>query len=320
MEKVLLPERIIDEGLELLKDKAEIIITKDASEQSIIDKVSDAFAIILRSKAKITRSIIEAAPKLKIISRTGAGYDNVDVQAATEHNVMVCNLPGINTVAVAEHAISLMLALLKQLPKMDLYVRNGQWGKRSEFISEEAFGKTIGIVGLGKIGREVMFRCKSMGMHVLAYDPYVENALKDNDIGFCNDMETLFTQSDVITLHVPNIPENKKMVDEPLIRLMKPTAYIINTSRGEVIDQGALTAALKEHRIAGAGLDVFAQEPIEQGDPLLTLDNVILTPHAAALTKESGVKMTVEAVKQVIDCLEGRIPPYIVNRKELNLE
>ncbi|MDK2903455.1 MAG: D-3-phosphoglycerate dehydrogenase / 2-oxoglutarate reductase [Clostridiales bacterium] len=320
MEKVLLPERIIDEGLELLKDKAEIIITKDASEQSIIDEVSDAFAIILRSKAKITRSIIEAAPKLKVISRTGAGYDNVDVQAATEHNVMVCNLPGINTVAVAEHTISLMLALLKQLPKMDLYVRNGQWGKRSEFISEEAFGKTIGIVGLGKIGREVMFRCKSMGMHVLVYDPYVENALKDNDIRFCNDVETLFTQSDVITLHVPNIPENKKMVDEHLIRLMKPTAYIINTSRGEVIDQGALTSALKEHRIAGAGLDVFAQEPIEQDDPLLTLDNVILTPHAAALTKESGIKMTVEAVKQVIDCLEGRIPPYIVNRRELHLE
>jgi D-3-phosphoglycerate dehydrogenase len=320
MEKVLLPERIIDEGLELLKDKAEIVITKDTSEQSIIDEVSDVFAIILRSKAKITRNIIEAAPRLKVISRTGAGYDNVDVQAATEHNVMVCNLPGINTVAVAEHAISLMLVLLKQLPKMDLYVRNGQWSKRSEFISEEAFGKTIGIVGLGKIGREVMLRCKSMGMHVLAYDPYLEGALKDNDVRFCNDMETLFAQSDVITLHVPNIPENKKMIDEHLIRLMKPTAYIINTSRGEVIDQGALTSALKEHRIAGAGLDVFAKEPIEQSDPLLTLDNVILTPHAAALTKESGVKMTIEAVKQVIDCLEGRVPPYIVNRKELHLE
>jgi D-3-phosphoglycerate dehydrogenase len=159
-----------------------------------------------------------------------------------------------------------------------------------------------------------------MGMHVLAYDPYLEGALKDNDVRFCNDMETLFAQSDVITLHVPNIPENKKMIDEHLIRLMKPTAYIINTSRGEVIDQGALTSALKEHRIAGAGLDVFAKEPIEQSDPLLTLDNVILTPHAAALTKESGVKMTIEAVKQVIDCLEGRVPPYIVNRKELHLE
>lgn len=318
MEKVLLPEKIIDEGMELLKGKASIVITRDSSEEAILDEVHDVFAIVLRSKAKITRRIIEAAPKLRIISRTGAGYDNVDVQAATEHNVMVCNLPGINTIPVAEHAVSLMLALLKQLPRMDLYVRNGQWEKRSEFISEEAFGKTIGIVGMGKIGREVMRRCKALGMKILAFDPYVNDASL-SDVIFCKDLEALFAESDIITLHVPNMVENKKMVDEHLLKLMKPTAYIINTSRGEVIDQEALTNVLKEHRIAGAGLDVFASEPLALDDHLLTLDNVILTPHAAALTKESGVKMTVEAVKQVIDCLEGRIPPYIVNRKELGL-
>lgn len=318
MEKVLLPEKIIDEGMELLKGKASIVITRDSSEEAILDEVHDVFAIVLRSKAKITRRIIEAAPKLRIISRTGAGYDNVDVQAATEHNVMVCNLPGINTIPVAEHAVSLMLALLKQLPRMDLYVRNGQWEKRSEFISEEAFGKTIGIVGMGKIGREVMRRCKALGMKILAFDPYVNDASL-SDVIFCKDLEVLFAESDIITLHVPNMVENKKMVDEHLLKLMKPTAYIINTSRGEVIDQEALTNVLKEHRIAGAGLDVFASEPLALDDHLLTLDNVILTPHAAALTKESGVKMTVEAVKQVIDCLEGRIPPYIVNRKELGL-
>jgi len=318
MEKVLLPEKIIDEGMELLKGKASIVIMRDSSEEAILDEVHDVFAIVLRSKAKITRRIIEAAPKLRIISRTGAGYDNVDVQAATEHNVMVCNLPGINTIPVAEHAVSLMLALLKQLPRMDLYVRNGQWEKRSEFISEEAFGKTIGIVGMGKIGREVMRRCKALGMKILAFDPYVNDASL-SDVIFCKDLEVLFAESDIITLHVPNMVENKKMVDEHLLKLMKPTAYIINTSRGEVIDQEALTNVLKEHRIAGAGLDVFASEPLALDDHLLTLDNVILTPHAAALTKESGVKMTVEAVKQVIDCLEGRIPPYIVNRKELGL-
>jgi len=318
MEKVLLPEKIIDEGMELLKGKAIIVIMRDSSEEAILDEVHDVFAIVLRSKAKITRRIIEAAPKLRIISRTGAGYDNVDVQAATEHNVMVCNLPGINTIPVAEHAVSLMLALLKQLPRMDLYVRNGQWEKRSEFISEEAFGKTIGIVGMGKIGREVMRRCKALGMKILAFDPYVNDASL-SDVIFCKDLEVLFAESDIITLHVPNMVENKKMVDEHLLKLMKPTAYIINTSRGEVIDQEALTNVLKEHRIAGAGLDVFASEPLALDDHLLTLDNVILTPHAAALTKESGVKMTVEAVKQVIDCLEGRIPPYIVNRKELGL-
>lgn len=320
MEKVLLPEKIIDEGLELLKDKAEVVILKDVAEQTIIDEVHDAFAIVLRSRAKITRRVIEAAPKLKVISRTGAGYDNVDVEAATEHGVLVCNLPGINSVSVAEHTLSLMLALLKQLFKMDSYVRNGQWYKRSEFIAEDAAGKSVGIIGLGRIGREVMARCRALGMNILAYDPYVKDLQKDDGIRLYDNLEALFAEADIITLHVPNVPETRQMVTEHLLSLMKPTAYIVNTSRGEVIDQQALVKALKDGKIAGAALDVFSKEPVEVDNPLLTLDNVILTPHAAALTKESGVKMTVEAVKQVIDCLEGRLPSHIVNRRELHLE
>lgn len=316
----MLPEKIIDEGLELLKGKAEVVILKDVAEQTIIDEVHDAFAIVLRSRAKITRRVIEAAPKLKVISRTGAGYDNVDVEAATEHGVLVCNLPGINSISVAEHTLSLMLALLKQLFKMDSYVRNGQWYKRSEFIAEDAAGKSVGIIGLGKIGREVMMRCKALGMNILAYDPYVKDLPKDDGVRLCDNLETLFAEADIITLHVPNMPETRQMVTGHLINLMKPTAYIVNTSRGEVIDQQALVKALKDGKIAGAALDVFSKEPVEADNPLLTLDNVILTPHAAALTKESGVKMTVEAVKQVIDCLEGRLPSYIVNRRELHLE
>jgi len=316
-----LPEKIIDEGLQLLKGKAEVVILNDITEQAIINEVHDAFAIILRSRAKITRKIIEAAPRLKVISRTGAGYDNIDVEAATQHGVMVCNLPGINSLPVAEHTIALMLALMKQLPKMDSYVRNKQWYKRNELIAEEVAGKTVGIVGFGKIGREVLVRCKALGMNILAYDPYIDKQQFNGDsIRFCDSLDEIFSKADVVTLHVPNIPETRGMVTKQLIYLMKPTAYIINTSRGEVIDQDALVEALKERRIAGAALDVFHKEPLESDDPLLELDNVILTPHVAALTKESGVKMAVEAVKQVIDCLEGRIPKYIVNRRELNLE
>ncbi|MDN5276198.1 MAG: D-3-phosphoglycerate dehydrogenase / 2-oxoglutarate reductase [Clostridiales bacterium] len=316
-----MPEKIIDEGLQLLKGKAEVVILNDITEQAIINEVHDAFAIILRSRAKITRKIIEAAPRLKVISRTGAGYDNIDVEAATQHGVMVCNLPGINSLPVAEHTIALMLALMKQLPKMDSYVRNKQWYKRNELIAEEVAGKTVGIVGFGKIGREVLVRCKALGMNILAYDPYIDKQQFNGDsIRFCDSLDEIFSKADVVTLHVPNIPETRGMVTKQLIYLMKPTAYIINTSRGEVIDQDALVEALKERRIAGAALDVFHKEPLESDDPLLELDNVILTPHVAALTKESGVKMAVEAVKQVIDCLEGRIPKYIVNRRELNLE
>lgn len=316
-----MPEKIIDEGLQLLKGKAEVVILNDITEQAIINEVHDAFAIILRSRAKITRKIIEAAPRLKVISRTGAGYDNIDVEAATQHGVMVCNLPGINSLPVAEHTIALMLALMKQLPKMDSYVRNKQWYKRNELIAEEVAGKTVGIVGLGKIGREVLVRSKALGMNILAYDPYIDKQQFNGDsIRFCDSLDEIFSKADIVTLHVPNIPETRGMVTKQLIYLMKPTAYIINTSRGEVIDQDALVEALKERRIAGAALDVFHKEPLESDDPLLELDNVILTPHVAALTKESGVKMAVEAVKQVIDCLEGRIPKYIVNRRELNLE
>ncbi|MBM7583232.1 D-3-phosphoglycerate dehydrogenase [Caldicoprobacter guelmensis] len=321
MKKVLLPEKIIDEALQLLKSKVEVVILDDITEQTIINEVHDAFAIILRSRAKITRRIIEAAPKLKIISRTGAGYDNIDVEAATQYGVMVCNLPGINSVPVAEHTIALMLALVKQIPKMDSYVRNKQWHKRNELIAEEVVGKNVGIIGLGKIGREVLVRCKALGMNILGYDPYIDKQqFNSNDIQFCNSLDEIFSKADIITLHVPNITETRGMVTKQLIDLMKPTAYIINTSRGEVIDQDALVKALKERRIAGAALDVFHKEPLEPDNPLLELDNVILTPHVAALTKESGVKMAVEAVKQVIDYLEGRMPKYIVNRRELNLE
>jgi len=321
MEKVLLPEKIIDEALQLLKGKAKVVVLDDISEQAIINEVHDAFAIILRSRAKITSRIIEAAPRLKVISRTGAGYDNIDVKAATQHGVMVCNLPGVNSVSVAEHTIALMLALVKQIFKMDNYVRNSQWHKRNELIAEEMAGKTVGIVGLGKIGREVLVRCKAMGMNILGYDPYVDKKyFSYNDVQFCNSLEEIFSKADIVTLHVPNMFETRQMVTKRLIDLMKPTAYIINTSRGEVIDQDALVEALKERRIAGAALDVFHKEPIEPDNPLLILDNVILTPHVAALTKESGVKMAVEAVKQVIEYLEGRLPKYIVNRRELNLE
>jgi D-3-phosphoglycerate dehydrogenase len=321
MEKVLLPEKIIDEGLQLLKGKAEVVILNDITEQSIIDEVHDAFAIILRSRARITRKIVEAAPRLKVISRTGAGYDNIDIEAATQHGVMVCNLPGINSLPVAEHTITLMLALMKQLPRMDGYVRNKLWHKRNELIAEEAAGKTVGIVGLGKIGREVWVRCKALGMNILAHDPYIDKQRFNHDgIQFCDSLDEIFSKADIVTLHVPNIPETRGMVTRRLIDMMKPAAYVINTSRGEVIDHDALVEALKERRIAGAALDVFPREPLDPDNPLLDLDNVILTPHVAALTKESGVKMTVEAVKQVIDCLEGRVPKYIVNRRELNLE
>lgn len=320
MKKILLPEQIIQPGIDLLEEHSdiEIVKAKDTSEEAIIEAGKDVFGIVLRSKAKITRKIIESIPSLKIISRTGAGFDNVDVSAATDNNVMVCNLPGVNNVSVAEHTIGFLFALMKQFPKMDSYVRTGNWKKRSNFISVEMYGKTLGIIGLGKIGYHVMTLAKGIGMNVLAYDPYVKDKYKDK-VDFCDNIEEIFEKSDAVTVHVPNLPETRGTVTESLLRKMKETAYFINTSRGGIVDEKGLIKVLQEDKIAGAGIDVFENEPINEDNPLIKMDNVILSPHTSGLTKESGLRMTVNAVKQVIDAVEGKVPPYIVNRAELNL-
>lgn len=319
MKKVLLTEKINSEGLKLLEGKADVVIARDITEQALMNEVGDAFGIVLKSASRITRRIIEHAPDLKVISRTGAGYDNVDVAAASEHGILVCNLPGINSTPVAEYTIALILGLLKRISELDRYTRGGEWAKRHEYISRDAEGKTLGIIGFGRIGQKVAQKAKyGLGMDILVYDPYVQSQFEDK-VNFCDDLKDLFLKSDIISLHVPNLPETKCMVTRELLWKMKREAYIINTSRGDIIDECALIDALRERRIAGAGLDVFEHEPIAQDHPFLRMDNVILSPHSAALTRECGVKMTLEAVGQVIDYLEGRIPPFIVNAKELGI-
>jgi D-3-phosphoglycerate dehydrogenase len=318
MEKILLSEPIPDVALELLRGKADIVVACGFSEKAVLEDITDTYGIVLRSKTKITRKIIEAAPRLRIISRTGTGYDNVDVEAASEHNVMVCNLPGVNAVSVAEHAMAFILALSKKLADMDGFVRNGAWNKRSDYISIELEGKTLGIIGLGQIGYKVMKMAQAFGMNTLAWDPFVEG-LYTGHTSFSSSLEELFRVSDFITIHVPNLTENRHMVSEELLLLMKKGAFLINTSRGEVVNEKALVKVLEQNRIGGAALDVFETEPLTMEHPFTRMKNVILSPHAAALTVESGTKLAVKAVEQVVGCLEGRIPPHIVNRDRIKL-
>jgi D-3-phosphoglycerate dehydrogenase / 2-oxoglutarate reductase len=318
MKKVLLSEPIADDGISLLTGKAEIVVAGSCSEESVLADIKDIFGIILRSKTKITRRILESAPELRIIARTGTGYDNVDVQAASDHNVMVCNLPGINAVSVAEQTMTFILALAKKIIEVDGYVRNGMWSKRSENPTIELEGKTLGILGLGQIGFRVMKMAQAFGMKTLVSDPFVEER-HAGQTAFATSLGQLFETADFITVHVPNMPQNRHLVTENLLMQMKRTAFIINTSRGEVIDEKALIKVLQQNRIAGAALDVFENEPLTAGHPFIDMKNVILSPHIAALTKECGAKMTMEAVSQVIECLEGRIPPHIVNRAQIKL-
>jgi len=318
MIKVLLSEEIHPEGKKILEGRFEVLVAPDRSEQTLISMVKDVDAIILRTTSKITRKVIENAPKLKIISRTGAGVDNVDVEAATERGILVCNLPAVNNISVCEHVIALIMHLAKQLSFMDKAVRTGNWKARNSNVSVELEGKVLGIVGMGNIGALVAKKCHDgLGMKILAYDPYVKEKFKDYDYEFTDSLERLFKEADFITLHSPETPETKGMITRELIYSMKPTAYLINAARGGIVDEQALIDALKEKRIAGAGLDVFQQEPPPSDNELLRLDNVILTPHSAALTKEATIRMAVEAAKAVVDYFEGRRPKYIFNIKEL---
>ena len=318
MKKILLSQKISDAGMAVIKDKYDVVIAPDCSKETMLALSKDASAIILRTTSKVDRDVIENAEKLEIVSRTGAGVDNVDIAAASGKGILVCNLPRANSLSVGEHAIALMMACAKQLPYMQEGVRQGNWKARNAGTPVEVEGKTLGVVGMGHIGSIVAKKCSgSLGMKIKAYDPYVKDQFADTDYAFCDDLKTLFKESDFITLHCPNIPETKGMVTRELLYAMKPDAYIINAARGGIIDEDALVDVLKEKRIAGAGLDVFEKEPVDTDHPLLHMVNVIVSPHSAALTKEATLRMAVEAAQAVDDLFSGKMPQYIYNRQVL---
>lgn len=318
MKKVLLSNAIQPAAMDILAGKVEAVILPDNSVETAKRLVGDVEGIILRTNIKVTREIMDAAPHLKIISRTGVGVDNVDVPAATEKGILVCHTPGVNAISVAEQTVALMLSLAKRLKTMDNAVRAGNWQIRYASKSVDLDGKTLGIVGLGRVGSLVEQKCRlAFNMKVIAYDPYVEQA---EGVELCSSLDQVFNQADFVSIHVPYMAETHHLVDGRLLSLMKPDSCLINTSRGAVIDENALIEALKSESIAGAGLDVFENEPPSPENPLLGFDNVVSTPHSAALSRECVVKVAITAVQAVVDCLEERRPTYIYNKKELGLK
>jgi D-3-phosphoglycerate dehydrogenase len=315
MTKLLLSQAIHPDAAALLGG-FDIMVLGDSSPLALQQALAEAEGIILRTNVTMNRDSIAAAPKLKIISRTGAGVDNVDVDAATERNILVCNTPAANNLSVVEHTIALMLSLAKDLPAMDRAVRNGNWKARNLGRSTELAGKTLGIIGMGRIGSQVARKCRDgFDMKILAHDPYASSALK-NEFTFSGSLEQLFIEADFISLHCPNIPETKGMVNEALLKLMKKSAYIVNCARGGVIDEDALVETLKTTSIAGAALDVFTEEPPAESE-LLKLGNVILSPHSAALTAEAAVRVAAEAAQAAVDFFAGKKPEHVYNAKEL---
>jgi len=318
MKKVLLSKTIQPAAMDLLAGKVEPVILSDNSVETTKRLVADVEGIILRTNIKVTREIVDAAPHLKIISRTGVGVDNVDVPAATEKGILVCHTPGLNAPSVAEQTLALILSLAKQLKMMDNAVRTGNWQIRYASKSVDLEGKMLGLVGVGRIGSSVAQKCRlAFNMKVIAYDPYVKQV---EGVELCSSLDQVFSRADFVSIHVPYMKQTHHLVDARLLRLMKPDSCLINTSRGAVVDEKALIEALKNESIAGAGLDVFEEEPPSPDNPLFKFDNVVSTPHSAALSRECELKLAMAAAQAVVDYAEGKQPKYVYNRKELQLK
>jgi len=322
IKRVLLPQPIESEAVALLeKEDFEIVLSPDPKPETVRPLLEDAHALILRTGIKITRELLSIAPKLRIISRTGGGLDNVDLDDANERKIIVTSNLGVNTSSVVEHVLSLMFAISKQLFVLDRAVHNDNFKIRYKNLPRDLNGKTLGLLGFGRIGSRLGRVChEALQMRVVAFDPLLPKELKKqySDWVEFTDIKRLFSVSDVISVHIPLTDNTFHAVGEKEISWMKPEAFLINTSRGPVMDQQALVRALREKRIGGAGLDVFNQEPVPKDDPLLNLENVILTPHTAALTKECVIRMATEAAKCVVDLSHGREPRNVANRQVLS--
>ena len=316
MAKVLVMDNIAKKGVQMIKEAGLEADEKEGlSEEQLVQSVSGYDAMIVRSATKVTPKIIAAAGKMKAISRAGVGLDNVDIQAATAKGIFVFNTPEGNTVAVAEHAIGLMIALNRHIAKADASMKRGEWEKKA-FKGNEIQGKTLGLIGFGRIGREVAKRAHAFGMKIIVADPFAkEEHVREANASLVQ-LEELLAQSDIISLHVPLTEQTKGMINADTISKMKDGAKIVNTARGGAINEADLVEALKSGKLGGAGLDVFAKEPLENSE-LTQLGNVILTPHIASATKEAQDKCGVEAAQQIIRALKENNTYGAVNYQAL---
>jgi len=305
MPKVLVSDPIDQAGIDILSQVAQVDVNTGLSAAELVRIIPDYDALMIRSGTQVTKEIIEAGNLLKIIGRAGVGVDNVDVPAATRKGIVVVNSPEGNTIAAAEHAIAMMLSMSRHIPEANASVKSGKW-ERNRFIGVEVYKKTLGIVGLGKIGSHFAAAAKAMGMKLLAYDPFI-SAERAEQLG-CRlvELELLMRESDYITLHIPKTPETLHLINAEVLSKMKPTARIINCARGGIIDEAALADAIKSGKIAGAAIDVYENEPLQADSPLLTVgQNIVLTPHLGASTAEAQVNVAIDVAEQIRDVLLG---------------
>ena len=318
MTHILVAGRIHDKGMELLEGRADatVEVLEAPDQAAVLSRIAEADAVLVRSG--LTAEAATAGERLRVVSVHGVGYDDVAVADLSKRGVPVAVIDGVNATTVAEHAMFVMLALAKQCFAHDRAVREGRWAVRSSFAARDVLQKTLLIVGMGRIGREVAKRAAPFGMEVLAYDPYVDApAMGADGAAKAEDLQAALGRADVVTLHVPSTDETENMIGAAELAAMRPDALLINTARGEVVDHAALCDALKSGAIAGAGIDVFAGEPPPADDPLFGFDNVILSPHTAGLTEECGARMGIATAENALAGLDGRLDPDLVVNAEV---
>jgi glyoxylate reductase len=318
--KVYVTRELPERGMKIIRERFDAEVWPEYGpppKEEIIRKARNVDALVTLLSDKIDAEVFDAAPKLKIVAQMAVGFDNIDVAEATKRGIYVTNTPGVLTETTADFAWALLMAIARRVVEADRYVRSGQWKVSwhpSMLLGRDVYGATLGIVGAGRIGTAVARRAKGFNMKILYYDvvpmpPEIEKELGAKRV----DLDTLLRESDFVSIHVPLMKETYHLINEEKLRLMKKTAYLINNSRGPVIDEKALYKALKEGWIAGAALDVFEQEPTPVDNPLLKLDNVVVAPHISSASYETRSRMAEMVAENLVAFFEGKTPPNLVN-------
>ena len=320
MTKVLVSDPIDKAGIEILSQVAQVDQLVGLSNDELKKIIGNYEALMIRSGTQVTSDVIEAAENLRIIGRAGVGVDNVDVPSATKKGVLVVNSPGGNTIAAAEHALALLLSLARHIPQAHSSMMNGKWD-RKKYVGNELYKKVLGVVGLGKIGSHVAKVAVAMGMEVIAYDPFISSERAQQMQVKLLDIDDVFKSSDFITLHLPRTKETENLVNSDLLGKMKSNSRIVNCARGGIVDEKALSEALKNGVIQGAALDVYSSEPLSSNSELLSVnEHLILTPHLGASTQEAQENVAIDVAEQIRDVLLGLPARSAVNIPGLSAE
>jgi D-3-phosphoglycerate dehydrogenase len=306
--KVLVREPIAEAGIELLRERFDVDVDANGD---LAERIVGYDAIVIRSATKLDAAVLERADRLKVIGRAGVGVDNVDVEAATRRGIVVANAPESTVISAAEHTVGLLLALSRNIPQAHAALKEGRW-ERSRYGGLELAGKTLGVLGFGRIGQQVARRARGLEMPVVAYDPFVaKERFRELGVDRAETVDDVLAAADFLTLHLPLTAETRGSIDATAFSKMRDGVRIVNAARGELVDEYALFDALRSGQVAAAGLDVFSAEPYS--GPLLELDNVVVTPHLAASTEEAQDRAGVIVAEQVVAALEGALVTNAVN-------